>query len=305
MNPLSVPALTPGKRIGLIAPAGPVSLPQVEQGIQLLEAYGLKVEVGRHAFSDNGITSAPEKERLEDIIDFYQNPAIHAIWALRGGYGTIQLLEMLDFSILAQHPKLLIGFSDVTALQWAIYQQIRMPMASGLTLTLQVNDDNRYLGESFEILSGQRLSVSNDDLIDDEVKVFQEGYAEGTLIGGTLSMICTLCGSPFWLKQKNLIVYLEDVSEPLYRIDRCLRQLQLAGFWEQVSGVILGKYVYNDGFVDALPLITPLLPKDIPIVYDFPYGHFGSSFLLPVGVEARLDTSPFKLQWQSFFQQIT
>ena len=292
-----LPTLRPGDTIGLITPASAVQPEQVEAGIALLTEMGYDCRIAAHAYDNNGITAAPPPARIADFYDFLEDPSVKAIWALRGGYGTIQLLGEIDFSVFARNPKLLVGFSDVTAFQWAAYQQAGFPSLSGMTLTTQVSRENPYFSAGMEIVQGERFSINGEDVDPEDARIIREGSAEGTLIGGTLSMICTLCGTPFWLEEDNLILFLEDIGEPYYRIDRCLQQLRLAGFWPQVAGVILGKFMYEERKLDVLSLIQPYLPPDIPLVYDFPYGHFPGCFPLPVGVTARLDARPFRLSW--------
>jgi muramoyltetrapeptide carboxypeptidase len=297
---LRVPALNPGDKIGLVSPAGVVEPGQVENGLKYLEQHGFFYKFGKYVFSDNKLTSAPVKQRIADVVHFLKNPEIKVIWSLRGGYGSIQLLNKLDYALFQKYPKLIIGFSDITALQWGIFQKTGLPALSGLPLTLQVSNENPYMQAGFEILSGSRTGLSEADLAPEKILVARDGNASGTLIGGTLSMICTLCGTPYWLKKRGLILYIEDVNEPLYRVDRYFRQLSLMNFWERVNGIILGKFLYRDENMDVLPLLLPLLPSSIPVVSNFPYGHLVQCCPLPVGVAAKLQTAPFKLRWKPF-----
>ena len=303
MSAIKVPALKPGDSIGLVSPAGAVKAEQVEEALDLLRGQGFKYRLGPHAFSDHGLTSATVRQRVNDLISFVKDPKIKVIWSLRGGYGSIQLLKRIDYSILEKHPKLLIGFSDITALQWGIYQRTGLPALSGLPLTLQVTENNRYLPIGLEILSGKKTAISEADLEPGEIAVYRAGNASGTLMGGTLSMICSLCGTPYWLEKESLILYIEDVNEPLYRIDRYLQQLGLMSFWKRVKGVILGQFLYEGGKLDVVPLILPHVSSSIPVVYNFPYGHMEQCFPLPMGIKAKLHTSPFELSWTPFLRK--
>lgn len=300
MKLLKVPALHRGDTIGLVSPAGVVKKEQVESALAFLKQQGFSYRLGKYAFSDHGLTSAKAQQRSKDLLNFVENPKIKAIWSLRGGYGSIHLLKRLDYAILKKHPKMIIGFSDITALQWGVYQQTGLPALSGLTLTLQVTQENPYVFQGLEILAGKRTAITAKDLSPEEARIYREGEARGTLIGGTLSMICSLCGTSYWLKEKGLILYLEDVNEPLYRIDRYFQQMHLMNFWERINGIILGKFLYKEESLDVLPLLTPLLPESIPVVYNFPYGHQVASYPMPLGVKARLRTTPFRLSWSSF-----
>lgn len=292
--------LLPGDAIGFISPAGPVTPEQVQPGLDFLQRRGFERRIAPNAFADHGMVSAPAEQRLQDWMDLLRDPRVKALWAFRGGYGTIQLLNRLDYAFLKKHPRLLVGFSDLTALQWAILQKTGLPSLSGLTVTSQLSEANPFVEAGLEILAGRRTRFTAADFPPGEVQIYREGSAAGLLVGGTLTMIGALCGTPFFLRKKPLILFLEDVNEPLYRIDRYFQQLNLAGFWQRVSGIILGKFLYRDEPLDALPLLLPLLPPGVPVVYNFPYGHFPRCCPLPVGVNARLSAAPLELVWEPF-----
>ena len=205
-----------------------------------------------------------------------------------------------NFELLDKHPKLFIGFSDLTALQWCLFKMCDVPSLTGFTITTQFNSRNLFLDIGLAILSGKRNSILHEDVADTPVRTIEAGEAEGLLLGGTLSMICSLCGTPYFVNRNELILFIEDVNEPLYRIDRCFQQLSLIGFWQKVNAVILGQFLNEDKLVDVVPLLQPHLKKGIPLIADFPYCHQTNCMLLPQGVFARLVTSPFMLTWEPF-----
>jgi len=290
-------SLTSGDLVGLVSPAAPVKPEQVEEGLKTLTQLGFRYRLAEHAFSDFGLTSAPVEKRLADIYQFLTDPEVRAIWALRGGYGSIQLLQAMDYQLWRTHPRWFVGFSDLTAFQWALYRQTGLPSLSGFTLTSQLHSANPHLTAGMEILSGERREIKATDLAE-PIRIVREGRETGALVGGTLSMIGSLCGTPFWLEEGDWIVFIEDINEPLYRIDRYFQQLKLCGFWKKVRGVILGRFFYEGHPLSVSPLLLPLLPQGIPVVEDFPYGHYKDSFPLPMGVRAVLDTAPFCLSWE-------
>ncbi len=292
-----VKPLKPGDLVGLVSPAAPVKPEQVEEGLKTLAQLGFRYRLSAHAFSDHGLTAAPVEQRLGDIYQFLEDKEVQAIWALRGGYGSIQLLPQMDYQHWRQHPKWFLGFSDLTAFQWALFRQTGLPCLSGLTVTTQLQPANPHLSPGLEILSGERTEIRATDLAMPP-KIVRAGRGEGTLLGGTLSMICSLCGTPYWIEPGEWIVFLEDVNEPLYRIDRCFQQLALCGFWNNVRGVILGKFFYEEQSFSVSSLLLPLLPGNIPVVENFPYGHYQGSFPLPMGVRATLETESFRLSWE-------
>lgn len=299
MRDPKVPPLLPGAKIGLVAPAGAVATEQVEEGVQVLEKNGFIPVASKHAFSNSGIVSAPFKQRLSDIHTLLQDESVSAIWALRGGYGSMQLLQNLDYRLLAEKPRWIVGFSDLTAFQWALFNKLRMPSLSGFTLTMQLYENNPWLQTGLQILSGERNSLDAETFPTKLVEEIIPGSARGTLLGGTLSMIAALCGTPFFKQRRNLILLLEDVNEPLYRMDRIIQQLDMMGFWKKVSGVILGRFLYGEGELDILPCLLPRLEVGTPVVSGFPYGHYADSCPMPLGVRAEFETQPFFLRWRS------
>jgi muramoyltetrapeptide carboxypeptidase len=294
--------ILPGDKVGLVSPAGPVNKEQIQNGLDTLTQNNIQYEFGKHAFFNQGIVSASVNERIEDINHFLKRDDIKAIWALRGGYGSIQLLNKFDYNLLKNNPKFLIGFSDITALQWAVFKQAGLPSLSGLTITSQFNSDNPYLTMGVEILSGKRTDISEKDLQTNKIKVITAGEAEGILIGGTLSMICSLCGTSYFIDRDDIILFLEDVNEPLYRIDRYFQQLALMDFWLKVKGIILGQFKNEEKRLDIIPLIKPLVSDNIFLISNFPYGHQTNSFPLFQGVFSKIKVDPFSLKWENFIE---
>ena len=299
---IKLPPILPGDKVGLVSPAGPVTKEQIQTGLDTLTKNGIDYEFGKNAFSDRGIVSASAKKRLDDINSFLERNDIKAIWALRGGYGSIQLLKKFNYSLLKQHPKLFIGFSDLTALHWAIFKETRIPSATGFVLTTQFNLENPYLTIGLEIFSGKRTSISKRDLLKNTILIITPGKAEGTLIGGTLSMICSICGTAHFPDREDLILFIEDINEPLYRIDRYFQQLSLLNFWSNVKGVILGQFLFEGKKLDVVPLLKPLVSDRIPIVSNFPYSHQTHCLPLIQGIPSRITTKPFLLTWENFIE---
>lgn len=295
-----LPPILPGCKIGLVSPAGPVKKEQIQKGLEILAKFKIDYEFGKHAFLDKKIVSASVKDRIEDINYFLQREEIKAIWALRGGYGSIQLLKIIDYSLLKKHPKLFVGFSDLTALQWGIFKKAGIPSLSGFVLTLQLCQENPFVLLGMEILSGKRNKILGKDLRGNKIQIISPGKAEGIFLGGTLSMICSLCGTPYFIDQDGLILFIEDVNEPLYRIDRYLQQLALINFWSKVKGVILGQFLNEGKPLDVVSLLKPFLSTTIPIISNFPYGHQTKSIPLIQGVIVKMDTKPFSLKWDKF-----
>ncbi len=290
---MAIRFLTSGSRVGIVAPAGPVEAHQIEAALALLSSHNLEPVLAPHLFDRAGFVASSVENRLQDLHAFYADASIDAIWTARGGYGTIQLLEGMNYLQVQQAAKPLIGFSDITALQWGIYARSGIPAFSGFALTLQFTEENPYFHPGLEVLQGKRTEY--DDVPD--VRIIQSGEAEGVLLSGTLALISALVGTPFFPPDARIILCIEDVDEPLYRIDRMLFQLRLSGVLARVRGVLLGRFLWKDRFLKIDQLIQSHFSPDIPIVCDLPYGHVAASLVMPVGVPARLSTHPFKLEW--------
>jgi len=287
--------LKSGDRVGIVAPAGPVKAEQIQSALQLLEQNGLHPVLAPHLFDHFGIVSSTVENRLADLHAFYADEQIAAIWAARGGYGTIQLLERLDYALIQKAGKPIIGFSDITALQWAVWVQTGIPAFSGLALTLQATPENPYLVAGLEILLGTRWEITDVSGID----IVREGTANGILLSGTLALIASLAGTPFIPANQPIILCIEDVDEPIYRIDRMLHQLKLSGFLKQVRALLLGQFLWKNRALNIVQMVKEMFPEDVPIVANLPYGHITQSLLMPIGMPASIQTSPFRIQWDT------
>ena len=285
--------LKPRDQIGLLTPAGAVQPEQVEGGIRFLQEMGFDCQFASHAFDKGKLSAGTAANRLQDLHQFLDDPEIAVIWAMRGGYGSMQLLEALSCDKLWQSRKPIVGFSDLTALEWGMVSKCAYPSFSGLTITSQLHNDNPYAELGVEMLLGKQKELPQLP-----VNCVRKGSAEGVLMGGTLSMICSLCGTPYFPVSKPIILFLEDVNEPLYRIDRCFQQLAMTGFWKQVRGVLIGEFLWEDRLLSIEELLLEYVSPDCPVVSGLPYGHRSTTLLMPVGFPARFSASPFRLNWE-------
>jgi muramoyltetrapeptide carboxypeptidase len=284
--------------IGLIAPAGHVTPEDISMGVQLLTDAGFKVTSGNNLFGKNRYFSGTIRERIQDINSFLDNPDIEAIYAVRGGSGTSQLLDYLNFAKWKKTGKLFIGFSDVTAMMWPLWQQADIRSFSGMTLTSQLNPENLYVDDFFNMIRGNKHTVSAADLNNADLQLKSGGVSRGILLGGTLTIINSLLGTPYLKKsQRDVILFLEDTNEKLYHIERSMVQLKQAGFLNSVRGIIFGQFLYRNKQQNIWPAVKEHLPENIPVVLNFPYGHFSQSYPLPFGVSVQFNANPFSLEW--------
>lgn len=289
--------IKPNACLGLFAPAGPISEEKITPAIDLLSEMGFRVKTSPNLFGKSGYLSGTIQERLSDINFLLDDSEVAVLFAARGGVGSSQLLPDINYSKWKDSSKLLIGFSDVSALQWSLWGATRLPFISGMTLTSQFRRENPHLNLFTEILLGKKTSLAAHDLSADSLRVLRNGEANGILIGGTLSILNTLLGTPFFPDFESIVLFIEDINEPLYKIERNLVQLKLAGVLDKVAGLILGRFKDQENDLEIWSTVEQLFPPPVPVISGFPYGHFPQSCALPGGIPAYLQTDPFEIHW--------
>lgn len=301
--PIRPPRMMPGCRVALIAPAGPLlERDDLTRGAELCLALGFQPVLGTHAHRRYGYLAGTDDERLADLNAALRDPAIDAIWCLRGGFGVTRILDRVDFAALAERPRAVIGYSDITALLLAMHQltgviTFHAPMAR----TPLTGFGRRH----FEmVLTGAgaagrlgRITPPRDVLVPRSPRILpiRKGIAEGRLAGGNLSLLAALAGTRYFPDLTGALLFLEDIGEDLYRIDRMLAQLRMAGAFEKLAGVILGQFTdmkrgTGDGALGFDEVLgTYFEPLGVPVASGFPIGHVDDQWTMPVGVRARLD----------------
>jgi len=279
--------LRQGDVVGVIAPAAAVDEPRVQAGVRMLEDVGLRVRLGAATLARSGYLAGTDRERLADLHDMFRDPEIKAIIAARGGYGSGRLLPHLDLSVIRQHAKIFVGHSDLTFLLNHFVQRVGLvafhgPMSNGLPQRPAALD---FL---LSLLSGK-----HDGWNQSAPAVIQPGTAEGVLVGGCLSIVVSMLGTPYAIETRDRLLFLEDVNEKPYRIDRMLVHLRQAGALDAVAGVIFGEM---DGC--SAPGNQPVSVRDVvaeafasapyPVVFGLPSGHGVGTYTVPLGIRARL-----------------
>lgn len=292
MTARTPPPLRPGDRVAVIAPASaPRDLSAFERGLERLRNMGYEVEVHFDPTAQRGYLAAPDAERLAPLNDCLRRTDVRAILCVRGGYGAMRLLPQVDYAAARRHPKLLVGYSDITALQWALYAKAGWKSLSGPVLTEWDRLDARTADCFRTLAEGQ----SPDVLCSPDAAALQPlrmGTAEGPLLGGNLSVLTRLIGTPYWPSLEGALLFLEDVGEAPYRVDRMLAHLALAGALDALGGVVLGRF--TTGAVDGPSLTLDEVFDDYfghrpyPVATGLSYGHFMPRALLPIGAQARL-----------------
>lgn len=290
----------PGARVALVAPAGPLPEGAIERAARRVESLGWTPEIGPNAAGRHGYLAAPDAARLADLNAAIADPEVDMIWALRGGYGTMRILEKIDWSGLLDRPRPLVGFSDNTALHLAAAREGLVTLHGPHPATAEFSDFSREAllaalrPEAAGVLPGDPEAAAPTSLAG--------GTAEGVLVGGNLSLLAATIGTPYQVQTRDAILFLEEVGEPGYRLDRLLSQLLLAGVLADVAGIAIGAISdAPDADADHLPSPVDILADrlgalGVPVVAGFPFGHIDRSWTLPHGVRARLDAAAPSLE---------
>lgn len=280
-------ALRAGDLIGVVAPGAAVEERAVQAGARVLEQAGYRVRIGESVLKRDGYLAGREADRLADLVGMFEDPEVRAIVAARGGYGSGRLLPLFDPAVAQQHAKIFVGYSDLTFLLTQLVQRAALVAFHGPMLAdLDKNLDGAaaLLG----LLSGDRggwnLSAS---------KIIQPGTAEGVIVGGCLSILVAALGTPYALDTAGRLLFLEDVNEKPYRIDRMLTQLRQAGKLDDVAGVIFGEMAgcvsAPDEKVSVCDVIRDAFAgARFPVVFGLSTGHGSGATTLPLGIRARL-----------------
>lgn len=291
-------ALKTGDCIGILGPASPLDDPaDLNRVTDNLKKRGYTVKLAPSAIAHMGFFAGSDEVRAHDVNTFFQDDAIKAILCLNGGYGSTHILDKLDYAMIAKHPKFFIGFSDITAMHTALGEKSNLVTIHGpLVATVYSPYSSSYTTNQFDRGLSMTTAPGNLSLPPDRhLKVLVKGTASGPIVGGNLSMIAALAGTPYELKGNGCILFLEDVREKSYRIDRMLEQLRQNGLLQRINGIIFGDFLYCDAdpgdFTtdQVLAHYAKLCGK--PAVAGFPAGHGTDKAFLPLGVRAKLQAT--------------
>jgi len=286
--------LRQGHEIGIIAPAGPVNQSEIRPAIDLLVSAGYRVVLASHLFHREGYTAGDDDTRLEDLHSMFHNEDIRAIFCARGGYGTLRLLDRINYDLIRSSPKIFVGYSDITALLLAIFKKTGLITFHGPVVKEFTKNSNRNLNLFFDLVSSKellRLDLSGGT-------VLLPGKTRGNLLGGNLSLITRLIGTPFMPSMRGTLLFIEETGEPLYRIDRMLTHLKLSGLLNEVAGLIAGRFIDCGDISDINHLITDTVSNfSFPVISGLPVGHGTENVTLPLGIQADLDTDHMTLSF--------
>lgn len=287
-------ALKAGDTLGLVAPGFPIYQSSVfDEMLGNLEKLGFNLKLGEHVNARHGYFAGTDEQRASDLMNMFQDPEVDGIMCIRGGWGCNRILPLLDFEVIKINPKVLCGFSDITSLHMAIYQKSDVitfhgPVGKSVWTDLTTDAFKRILWEGDPAVF-MPLKQHNDSF------VVTPGIAKGKLLGGNLTVLTSMIGSTYLPSFDGAILFLEDIGENVYRIDRMLTQLKMAGILDQLSGFVFGKCTDCEAGNNSLTLQQVLddhvKPLQIPAFYGAMISHEDDNITLPIGIEAEIDST--------------
>ena len=302
-NTVKPKRLRPGMTVGLVTPASNVPEDQeLHAAMDLVRSLGFSAEPAVNLFSRTQYLAGTDQQRADDLNAMFADTDIDAIFCVRGGYGSGRLLRYLDYDMIAANPKVIMGYSDITSILNAIYLRTGLvtfhgPIAGGNFSNYTYEQYKKVLIEPTQIarIGEPPEFETRPGVVDwkNRLTTIVSGVAEGHLVGGNLSLMVTLLGTPFEPQFEGAILFLEDVDEPPYSVDRMLTHLWMAGKLEQVAGIVLGKFT-DDGYDSNTFSMEEVLrdrlePLGIPTLRGAMIGHIEDKTVVPLGVRARLD----------------
>jgi len=299
-----------GDTIALVTPGSYITEEEKEESINNLRSLGFNLTYSDRLMQKNGFFSAADEERAADLNEMFERKDVQGIMCARGGYGCARILPHLDYDLIEDNPKALIGFSDVTALQYAIFKNTGLitfhgPVSISTFSSFSINNfRNVLLNPTYELELENSKTGNNYNPYG--ITVIADGKAEGELVGGNLSIVVSLIGTEYDFDFSDKIVFLEEFLEEPYRVDRMLTQLIQAGKFENAAGIALGVFKMcepnktNPAFSDSFTLMEVLIDRlrnlGVPVIYGLSFGHVSDKFTLPFGGKAELNTETMQLK---------
>jgi len=295
---LLIPAkLEPGDTIGIAAPASPFNLKKFKSGVSVLESMGFKTFCPEGIFNKNGYLAGGDENRAAVLNDLFSDIRIKAIVCARGGFGSMRILSLLDYDIICKNPKIIAGYSDVSALLSFLYEKCRLVTFHGPMVTTLSEASKRTRMAMFSTLTNRS---------DFEIKLrkgvsLKTGITSGTLLGGNLATLCHLTGTSCLPSYRGHILFIEEKGEALYRIDRMLTQMKLAGCFNGLAGLLLGSFTDCGPAKEIYKVVIGVFGEmDIPVLAGFDGGHGKENITIPLGIKTTLDAGRkiISFKWQ-------
>ncbi len=290
--------LSPGDLVGILAPASPVADPsRIERGVRYLERNGYRVLVAENVGKARGYLAGTDEERVADMHALFANSDVKAILCARGGYGTPRILTMLDYRLIARNPKIFVGYSDITAMQLAIWKKCGLVTYQGPMLAVDLYGEvDPFAEEWFWKILTARGPLGPLPIDAEAAITVRAGKARGRLLGGNLALLCAIVGTRYQPDFSGAILFLEDTDEEPYRIDRMFTQLRHASILDRSRGILLGQFTDSEPKDPTKPSLTLAEAfedasawSSVPMLSNLPFGHIPRKLTMPIGIGARFD----------------
>jgi len=299
--------LKKGDLIGLVTPGSPVTKEQLEGAVSKLESLGFRTTYNESVLSEYGYFAGKDQERADELMEMFTRKDIDGIWCVRGGYGSIRILDLLDYDLIRANPKVFIGYSDITAIINAIYEQSGLVTFHG---PVGISSFNRFSIRSIEKVLMEpkdnykypyRREKDTKDNPEFDRYTITGGVTEGILVGGNISVLDSMIGSKFEVDFKDKIVFLEDIEEKTYRIDKMVYHLLSGSNLREAKGIVMGAMgdcnINDEPRLSLKTALEDLLkPLGIPVAYGISFGHISRMIAIPAGIRARFDADKCKLE---------
>lgn len=286
--------LEKGDTIGIVAPASIESVKNIETGIAKLLSLGFKIKKGKHIYDKWGPFAGKDVDRAEDIMEMFKDKDVKMLLCIRGGYGAMRLLPYLNFNIIRKNPKLFMGYSDITVLLNSFYEKEGLITFHGPMLSSNFNINETQDSFLKTVMEGnKKYSIHNP--INLPMLSNTDKSVEGRIVGGNLSLICSTLGTPYEIITKNKLLFLEDIDEAPYKIDRMLTQLLLSKKLQDCKGFILGQFTNCEGeqkdnkFLLKEVIEDRILKLNKPTLMNIMCGHDNPKLTIPIGAKAKLN----------------
>ncbi len=286
------PYLKQGDKVGIIAPARHIEQSKYESIINILTRYGFNTVRGNTTYLEYGPFAGTDTERAADLQSMINDPSINAIFCLRGGYGTVRIIDKIDFSFLKENPKWIIGFSDITILHNVLHNAGIVSVHGQMPLNFAERTENKGLDKLISALKGESVNYRIEMF-----KLNRVGVSSAYLVGGNVAILSSLIGTPYDINTDGKILFIEEVGEYLYRFDRLMYHLKLSGKLSKLKGLIVGGLTdMKDNipeFGQSVEEIVHDLVKEYnyPVCFNFPAGHIKENFPLIFGKKIKMDIS--------------
>ena len=305
MDPLYPRALRRGDTIALVVPASPVPREPIERAITRLEAMDFRIKTYSDLYREYGYLAGKDDLRANELMQAFADEEVSAVFAARGGNGVTRLLDMLDYEVIRQHPKIFVGYSDMTALHSALHNKTGLVtfhgphpkdgigVAEGMSELTARTYWRTLLADEYGDDDGFEVPLTETEC--DSIETMVSGKARGRLVGGNLALVGAVMGTPFEVETSGNILLLEDINEQPYRIDRMLSQLKLAGKLDELAGMVLGQFTDCSAPEGEASLTLEeildfhLGSLGVPVLRNFPTGHCRDNATLPLNAEVELD----------------